>query len=91
MIHEFSADRIPNFSEYVNRVMYKGERFTLVRGGKPVAELSPVPSGTRLSELPDLVRSLPRLEESDAEAFLRDLEKAREALSARLLDDPWES
>ena len=48
-----------NFSDYINRVAYRGERFILVRGGKPVAELSPVPSGTRLGDLPSLLASLP--------------------------------
>ena len=35
-----------NFAEYVNRVAYRRESFTLVRGKKPLAELRPLPSKT---------------------------------------------
>ncbi len=57
------TDVLRNFSEYINRVAFRGERFILVRGGKPVAELSPVPLGTRLGDLPSLLDSLPQLGE----------------------------
>jgi antitoxin (DNA-binding transcriptional repressor) of toxin-antitoxin stability system len=40
-----------NFADYINRVVYRGERFVLVRGNKPVAELGPLPVGKRLAEL----------------------------------------
>ena len=58
-----------NFAEYVNRVAYRRESFTLVRGKKPLAELRPLPSGARLSELPGLLASLPRLSAAEACAF----------------------
>jgi antitoxin (DNA-binding transcriptional repressor) of toxin-antitoxin stability system len=80
-----------NFSEYLNRIAYRGERFLLVRGGKPVAELAPVPRGRRLGELPALLESLPRLEEGDAARFVADLEEARSGLEARPPRDPWVS
>ena len=41
-----------NFAEYVNRVAYRRESFTLVRGKKPLAELRPLPAGARLSSCP---------------------------------------
>ena len=53
-----------NFAEYVNRVAYRRESFTLLRGKKPLAELRPLPTGARLSELPGLLASLPRLTDS---------------------------
>lgn len=84
------TDVLRNFSEYINRVVYRRERFVLVRGGKPVAELSPVPSGTRLGDLPALLAGLPRLGE-DAEAFAADVEAARAELEARPPEDPWPS
>lgn len=80
-----------NFSDYINRVVYRGERFVLVRGGRPVAELTPVPAGTRLGDLPDLLASLPRLTEEEARAFEGDLERARAELSEREVRDPWGS
>lgn len=82
---------IRNFADYINRVAYRRERFVLLRGGKPVAELSPVPQGTRLGDLPGLLESLPRLSDDDAEALADDLERAREELEAHGPEDPWES
>lgn len=74
------TDVMRNFSDYVNCVVYKGERSTLTRDGKAVAELTPVPSGTRLGDLPTLLASLPRLGEDEAEAFDKDLARARTEL-----------
>lgn len=85
------TDVLRNFSDYINRVAYRGERFVVIRGGKPVAEISPVPAGTRLAELPDLLESLPRLDEEDATEFARDLERFRGGLDAHEPVDPWES
>lgn len=85
------TEAIRNFSDYINRVSYRGERFTLLRGGKPVAELTPVPSGIRLGDLPALLASLPRLPDEVAEAFRDDLERARAELDAAPTRDPWAS
>jgi tRNA(fMet)-specific endonuclease VapC len=54
-----------NFSDYVNRVAYRDEAFVLVRGGRPMAQLLPLPAGGRLGDLPDLLRSLPPLAAGD--------------------------
>ena len=80
-----------NFAEYVNRVVYRGESFLLIRGGKPVAMLSPVPTGRRLGDLPTLLASLPRLSPEEAASFARDLEEARAQLERAPERDPWES
>lgn len=56
-------------SDYINRVAYQGERFLLVRGNKTVAELHPVPQGTRLGDLPALLEGLPRLTVEEADVF----------------------
>jgi antitoxin (DNA-binding transcriptional repressor) of toxin-antitoxin stability system len=72
-----------HFADYINRVVYRGERFVLVQGNKPVAELGPLPAGKRLAELPDLLGSLPKLSEAEAEAFADDLASARERRSLR--------
>ena len=84
------TDVLRNFSDYINRVMYRGERFVLVRGGRAVAELSPVPSGVRLGDLPAILASLPRLEEDEVNAFLADLDAARHELGPDDRD-PWAS
>ncbi len=79
-----------NFSDYINRVSYRGERFVLMRGGKAVAELVPAPTaGRRLAELPAILASLPRLGEDEATRFVHDLDSARSALVPPV--DPWAS
>jgi antitoxin (DNA-binding transcriptional repressor) of toxin-antitoxin stability system len=80
-----------HFADYINRVAFRGERFTLMRGNKPVAELRPVPAGRRLGELPELLASLPRLAPEDAAALAEDLDAARQELAEQPLRDPWAS
>ncbi len=78
-----------NFAEYVNRVAYRRESFTLLRGKKPLAELRPLPTGARLSELPALLASLPRLTEAEAGDLAADLDAARDELGEAR--DAWQS
>lgn len=78
-----------NFAEYINRVAYRRESFTLLRGKKPLAELRPLPTGTRLSELPGLLASVPRLTEAEADDLAADLDAARDELGA--VRDAWQS
>jgi antitoxin (DNA-binding transcriptional repressor) of toxin-antitoxin stability system len=80
-----------HFAEYINRVAYRGERFVLMRGRKPVAELRPVPSGSHLGQLPELLASLPRLSEEEAAGFAADLDLARAELAELPERDPWGS
>lgn len=80
-----------HFADYINRVIYRGERFVLVCGHKPVAELGPVPAGKRLAELPGLLDSLPKLSGVEATEFAEDLSCARSVLSATDVRDPWTS
>lgn len=90
-IHESVTEVARHFADYINRVAFRGERFVLMRGNKPVAELGPVPMGTRLGDLPDLLASLPSLSESEAVTFASDVESAREDLKRVTVRDPWES
>jgi antitoxin (DNA-binding transcriptional repressor) of toxin-antitoxin stability system len=80
-----------NFADYINRVAFRGERFVLMRGKKPMAELGPVPSGKRLGELPEILGSLPRLDPAEAESLAADLERDRAAIRDRSPQDPWVS
>ena len=80
-----------HFADYINRVVYRGERFVLMRGNKPVAELRPLPAGKHLAELPGLLASLPKLSEVEAAEFAEDLGSARASLSAADVRDPWAS
>ena len=77
-----------HFADYINRVAFRGERFVLMRGKRPVAELRPVPAGKRLRELPELLASLPRLSEREAEALAEDLAAGRSGISRAALRVP---
>ena len=80
-----------NFADIVSRVFYRGERFVLERGGKPVAQLIPVPRGGRLGDLPGLLEDVPHLSIEEAEALGRDVNEARDSLPELHDEDPWES
>jgi antitoxin (DNA-binding transcriptional repressor) of toxin-antitoxin stability system len=73
-----------NFSEYIDRVG-RGERFVLMQGKTPVAELRPVAPGRRLQELPEILASLPHLSPEELGAFESDLAAARPRLKDLLL------
>jgi hypothetical protein len=82
---------VRHFTEYINRVVYRGECFVLVRGNKPIAELRPLPVGKRLAELPALFASLPHLSVAEADELADDLIAAREVLGTVEVHDPWRS
>jgi antitoxin (DNA-binding transcriptional repressor) of toxin-antitoxin stability system len=83
------TDVARHFSDVINRVVFRGERFVLVRGNRPVAELRPVHPGVTLAELPARFAVAPRLAERDAGAFEADIAQARAALATIPLHDPW--
>jgi antitoxin (DNA-binding transcriptional repressor) of toxin-antitoxin stability system len=76
------TDAVRSFSEVVSRVLYRGESFLLVRGGRPVARLLPTDDRPVLtgSELARLWPTLPHLDPADAEALDRELAEGRAML-----------
>lgn len=76
MIKTISAtDAVRTFSELLNAIKYKGESYTILRGGKPAATIGPAekPNSERtLAELAAILRSLPRIE--DDHAFATDVD-----------------
>jgi prevent-host-death family protein len=73
-----------NFADYVNRARYQGATFTLLKGGSPVARITPVPRQPRTGiecavELHKALNGL-HLEEEEATSWLHDLEQARGSL-----------
>lgn len=65
------------FSEILNSIKYRGDHYVIVRGGKPVASISPVETPVKegtLGELKELIRKLPRLGD-EAERFEEDLKE----------------
>lgn len=85
------SEAVRNFADYINRVAYRGESFTLVRGNKPVAELAPVIAGRRLGDLSYLLASLPPLGEAESRDFADDIAAARGDVSEAPTRDPWGS
>jgi len=64
-----STEAVRNFSELLNNIKYRGDRYTVIRGGKPAASLVPVEpirSGATLAELRSIVLALPQLDRSDS-------------------------
>jgi antitoxin (DNA-binding transcriptional repressor) of toxin-antitoxin stability system len=82
------TELVRSFSEYLNRVVYRGERFVVLRGGKRVAEIGPMARGTTIGTLQEVLDQLPTLG-PDAEAFARDVAAHRNLLPIET--DPWES
>jgi antitoxin (DNA-binding transcriptional repressor) of toxin-antitoxin stability system len=72
------TEAVRNFSELLDGIRYRGERYTIMRGGKPAATIGPAAGSVKerkLSDLQDIIRNLPRLED-DGEAFARDIAQA---------------
>src|SRR2546421_293897 len=80
-----------NLAEYLNRVVYRGERFIIRRGARAVAELRPVEPVILGKDLASVFASLPQLTPEEAEDFGRDIDEARAELNALAVRDPWES
>ncbi|MBN1613224.1 MAG: prevent-host-death family protein [Deltaproteobacteria bacterium] len=69
MLKTISAtDAVRTFSELLNAIKYKGEFYTILRGGKPAATIGPAEksAGRRtLKELALVLKTMPRLEDDD--------------------------
>jgi antitoxin (DNA-binding transcriptional repressor) of toxin-antitoxin stability system len=77
-------------SEFINRANYRGESFLITRGGKAVAQITPVPAGARVKDLGAILGSLPTLDSDDLDVFAGGLAVAREAMNEPVRD-PWGS
>jgi hypothetical protein len=58
---------------------------------QPGAEPRSIPPGRKLSDLPAIFASLPRLGDEEAAAFGADIDAARKELGHTPDYDPWES
>jgi len=70
-----ATEAVRKFSEILNSIRYRGESYTIVRGGKPIASISPVEASPRkrlLGELKEIVKDIPHLG-AEADRFGRDL------------------
>jgi prevent-host-death family protein len=78
MATEISAtEAVRKFSELLNAVKYRHDSFTIIRGGKPLAAITPLDAQTREKSLKDLaaiLKLVPRLA-SDGESFAAELDE----------------
>lgn len=81
-----------NFSDVINRVVYRGDTAILTRNGKPVARIIPEPAKALTGrELADLLEKRQRMPLDEAEAFARDVEEGRRLYNRpEVPRDPWE-
>ncbi len=86
-----ATDMVRRFSEILNSIKYKGDSYTIVRGGKPVASIRPAQAPLKertLGELKALLKNIPRLG-SESESFDHDLKKLRKDQPSMPKDDQW--
>jgi len=78
-----------NFSDLINRVVYRGDTAILTRNGKPVARIVPeAPAKTTGRELAEFWRSRSPMPVREAESYASDLAKIRSE-GNRPQRDPW--
>ena len=80
------AELSRGLSEFINRANSRGESFLITRGGRAVAQITPIPAGARVKDLGAIFGSLPSLDADDLEVLASDLAEAREAMNEPVRD-----
>ena len=86
-----ATEAVRKFSEILNSIRYRGESYTIIRGGKPIALISPVEISPRkklLSEFKEMVKDIPHLG-PEADRFERDLRDLLEHQPPMPKEDKW--
>lgn len=73
-------------SDFIDRGTYRREDFLIMRNGKPMASLSPVPTGVRVRDLERTLTALPGLSPEDLADIESDLAEIREASNETVAD-----
>lgn len=87
-----ATEAVRKFSEILNSVNYRGNRYEILRGGKPVASICPVEKHNKecvLADLRELQKKLPRLGD-EAEKFETDLKDIVKHQPVILETNRWE-
>ncbi len=66
-----------NFSEILNRVLYKGQSFDIKRGREVVAQLVPAKPIMLASEFASFLKNLPALDAEDKQDFEKTITECR--------------
>ena len=87
-----STEAVRNFSELLNNIKYRGDRYTVIRGGKPAASLipvEPVRAESTLGDLREIFKRLPHLDLDDTD-FGDDMLVITASQPPFPLGEPWE-
>jgi len=87
-----ATEAVRKFSDILNSVGYRGESYTIIRGGKPVASISPIKPSARinlLKGLKDLAGNIPQLGE-EAERYEKDLKEIRKHQPSIPKESKWD-
>lgn len=63
-----ATEAVRNFSEILNNIRYRGDHYTIIRGGKPAAAIVPAEEAVRertLADLRGILKALPHLDRDD--------------------------
>ena len=79
-----------NFSDVINRVVYRGDTAILTRNGKAVARIVPEKSkGLAGTELAEILSKRVRMPREEADAFAKDIEEGRRLYNKPETRDLW--
>ena len=90
--HITATQAVREFSELLNKIKFKGDRYIIKRSGKPVAQMEPIREAKKakmLKELKSLLKELPRLDQ-ELDAFAADLEGVRKDQPPLPEEGMWE-
>jgi antitoxin (DNA-binding transcriptional repressor) of toxin-antitoxin stability system len=88
--HVTATEAVRRFSEILNSVNYRGDRYVIMRGKKPVAHIYPHDEGAghkTLGDLKSLIKHLPPLEDK---RFADDVKKSIQEQPLPPSDATWE-
>jgi prevent-host-death family protein len=87
-----ATEAVRQFSDLLNNIKYRGNSYTVIRGGKPVAAIVPVEAVHQeqpLGKLRDMFRTMPQLDADDC-SFANDVLDSVKAQSLLQQETVWE-
>jgi antitoxin (DNA-binding transcriptional repressor) of toxin-antitoxin stability system len=87
-----ATEAVRHFSELLNNIKYRRDRYTVIRGGKPAAAIVPVEDAAPerlLGELSGIFKVLPRLDPDDTR-FAADIMEGIKAQPPLPEETEWE-
>ena len=88
--HITATEAVRRFSEILNSVNYRGERYVIMRGKKAVAHISPHEEGAGQRTLGDLKTLIKRLPPLKDKRFADEVNRAVEKQPLPPSDEIWE-